>query len=213
LSYEHPNARSAHVAAQLVVAAERDLGTAGRQGLRHPARRHAQAETAAHPPAPREPEGLSVEFPAVKAAVCHGFGEPLVVEDIELDPPGRGEVRVRVAACAVCHSDVAYASGAWGGQGAVLAGAEPIVALDLAADRRAMVEIEAAGLAHDGIRILGSKLGSTRPALDVPRLARLYLDGRPRLDELISSRSPLGAINEALASAARGEALRAVITL
>ena len=76
----------------------------------------------------------------------------------------------------------------------------------------AMVEIEPAGLAHDGIRILGSKLGSTQPALDVPRLARLYVEGRLRLDELISSRSPLGAINEALASAARGEALRAVIT-
>ena len=75
-----------------------------------------------------------------------------------------------------------------------------------------MVEIEPAGLAHDGIRILGSKLGSTQPALDVPRLAGLYLEGRLRLDELISSRSPLAAINEALASAARGEALRAVIT-
>jgi Zn-dependent alcohol dehydrogenase len=358
----------------------------------------------------------------VKAAVCHGFGEPLVVEELELDAPRPGEVRVRVAACAICHSDVAYASGAWGGdlpavygheaagvveevggapnslapgdhvvvtlvrscgschvcrrgqpalcattfaldersplrssngsevaqglrtaafaeqvlvhhsqavpiphrlpfdracllacgvvtgygavvntaqvaagdsvavigaggvglnciQGAVLAGAEPIVAIDLAADRLAaaaafgathvidpaagdvaravrdltegrgadcalvaagatpavdlalklvrrggtivivgmpasgaMVEIEPAGLAHDGIRILGSKLGSTRPAVDVPLLADLYLDGRLRLDELISSRSPLEAINDALGSAARGEALRAVIT-
>jgi S-(hydroxymethyl)glutathione dehydrogenase/alcohol dehydrogenase len=365
---------------------------------------------------------VSVEFPAVKAAVCHGFGEPLAVEEIDLDPPGLAEVRVRVAACAICHSDVAYASGAWGGrlpavygheaagvveevggepdgleagdhvvvtlvrscgschvcrrgqpalcetvfrldehsplrspggaeiaqglrtaafaeqvlvhrsqvipiphelpldracllacavvtgfgavvntaqvsagdsvavigaggvglnclQGAVLAGAGPIIALDLAADRRtaatafgathvidpaaedaarvvrgltegrgvdcalvaagataavelalrlvrrggtvviagmpasgALVEVEPAVLAHDGIRILGSKLGSTQPALDVPRLARLYLEGGLRLDELISSRSPLGAINEALASAARGEALRAVIT-
>ena len=27
---------------------------------------------------------MSVEFRAVKAAVCHGFGEPLVVEDIDL---------------------------------------------------------------------------------------------------------------------------------
>jgi S-(hydroxymethyl)glutathione dehydrogenase/alcohol dehydrogenase len=358
----------------------------------------------------------------VKAAVCHAFGEPLVVEELELDRPRPGEVRVRVAACAICHSDVAYASGAWGGdvpavygheaagvveevagapnglapgdhvvvtlvrscgtchicrrgqpalcatrfaldersplrssdgtvvaqglrtaafaehvlvhhsqvvpiprelpfdracllacgvvtgygavvntaqvaagdsvavigaggvglncvQGAVLAGAEPIVALDLAAGRQAaarafgathvldpargdapravreltegrgvdcavvaagatsavelalqlvrrggtivivgmpasgaVVEIEPAGLAHDGIRILGSKLGSTRPALDVPLLAGLYLDGRLRLDELISSRSPLESINDALGSAARGEALRAVIT-
>ncbi|HET6173127.1 MAG TPA: Zn-dependent alcohol dehydrogenase [Gaiellales bacterium] len=358
----------------------------------------------------------------MKAAVCRAFGEPLVVEELELDAPRPGEVRVRVAACSICHSDVAFASGAWGGslpavygheaagvveeiggasdglstgdhvvvtlvrscgtchvcrrgqpalcsttfaldersplrmadgsqvaqglrtaafaehvlvhhsqvvriprelpldraclpacgvvtgygavlntaqlsagdsvavigaggvglncvQGAVLGGAEQIVAIDLAADRLAaaiafgathaidpssddapravrtltdgrgvdcalvaagsttavelalrlvrrggtvvivgmpasgaMVEIEPAALAHDGIRILGSKLGSTRPELDVPRLAGLYLEGRLRLDELISSRSPLTAINDALGSAARGEALRAVIT-
>jgi S-(hydroxymethyl)glutathione dehydrogenase / alcohol dehydrogenase len=357
----------------------------------------------------------------VKAAVCHGFGEPLFVEEIELDPPRPGEVRVRVAACAICHSDVAYASGAWGGrlpavygheaagvveelggtagglrtgdhvvvtlvrscgschiclrgqpalcattfaldersplrsagggeiaqglrtagfaeqvlvhesqvvpvpsempldracllacgvvtgygavfntahvsagdsvavigaggvglnciQGALLAGAGPIIAIDLAADRLekarafgathaidpaagdtpravrtltdggvdcalvaagsttavelalrlvrrggtivivgmpasgATVEIEPAGIAHDGIRILGSKLGSTRPAIDIPLLAALYLDGRLRLDELISSRAPLAAINDAMDSAERGETLRAVIT-
>jgi Zn-dependent alcohol dehydrogenase len=358
----------------------------------------------------------------VRAAVCHAFGEPLVVEDVELDPPRAGEVRVRVAACAVCHSDVAYASGAWGGrlpavygheaagiveevgdgatsvspgdhvvvtlvrscgschlcrrglpalcetafaldersplksasgaeiaqglrtaafadhvlvhhsqavpiasempldracllacgvvtgygavvntarltagdsvavigaggvglnciQGAALAGVEPIIAIDLAADRLASatafgathvvdpgsgdarsvvrsltdgrgvdcalvaagataavelalrlvrrggsvvivgmpasgatVAIEPAALAHDGIRILGSKLGSTQPATDIPALADLYLEGRLLLDELISSRSALTAINDALDSAARGEALRAVIT-
>ncbi len=356
------------------------------------------------------------------AAVCHAFGEPLSVEPVELDAPNSGEVRVRVAACAICHSDVAYASGAWGGalpaiygheaagvveatggaagglepgdhvvvtlvrscgschvctrgqpalcgtrfaldersplrtaggaeiaqglrtaafaeevvvhhsqavavpaampldracllacgvvtgygavvttgrvtagdsvavigaggvglnciQGAVLAGAAVIVAVDLAAGRLAAatafgatqlvdpaaedaaqavrgltdgrgvdcavvaagstaavdlalrlvrrggsvviagmppsgqtVSFEPADLAHDGIRILGSKLGSTRPAIDIPELARLYLAGRLRLDELISSRTPLAAINDALGASARGEALRAVIT-
>jgi S-(hydroxymethyl)glutathione dehydrogenase/alcohol dehydrogenase len=358
----------------------------------------------------------------VKAAVCHGFGEPLAVEELELDAPRPDEVVVRVSACSICHSDVAFAAGAWGGrlpavyghevagiveeaggaagglrpgdhvvvtlvrscgschvcrrgqpalcpaafaldersplrsatgaeviqglrtagfaehvlvhhsqavpvprelpldracllacgvvtgygailhtaelqagdsvavigaggvglnciQGAVLTGAGPIVAIDLAPGRLAaasafgathaidpagedvpravrdrtegrgvdcalaaagstsavelalrlvrrggsvvivgmppsgaLVEIEPAGIAHDGIRILGSKLGSARPAVDIPRLAGLYLEGRLKLDELISSRSPLAEINEALASAARGEALRAVIT-
>jgi S-(hydroxymethyl)glutathione dehydrogenase/alcohol dehydrogenase len=357
----------------------------------------------------------------VKAAVCHGFGEPLVVEELELDSPRPDEVRVRVAACSICHSDVAYAAGAWGGrlpavyghevagvveevgaavgdlrpgdhvvvtlvrscgtchvcrrgqptlcpaafaldqrsplhtaagaeigqglrvagfaeevlvhhsqavavprelpldracllacgvvtgygavvntaeltagdsvavigaggvglnciQGAGLAGAGCIVAIDLVAGRLeaasafgathtidpadddvpravrsltegrgvdcalvaagstaavelalglvrrggtvvivgmppsgAKLEIEPAGIAHDGLRILGTKLGSTRPAVDIPRLAGLYLDGRLRLDELISSRSPLAAINDALGSAARGEVLRALI--
>ena len=42
----------------------------------------------------------------MKAAVCYGFGKPLVVEDIEMAPPGEGEVKVRLAATAVCHSDV-----------------------------------------------------------------------------------------------------------
>jgi S-(hydroxymethyl)glutathione dehydrogenase / alcohol dehydrogenase len=52
----------------------------------------------------------------MRAAVCRAFGEPLVVEDLELDPPRAGEVRVRVAACAICHSDIAFAEGAWGGE-------------------------------------------------------------------------------------------------
>jgi S-(hydroxymethyl)glutathione dehydrogenase/alcohol dehydrogenase len=51
----------------------------------------------------------------VRAAVCRGFGAPLVIEDLHADPPERGEVRVRVAACAICHSDISLAEGAWGG--------------------------------------------------------------------------------------------------
>lgn len=42
----------------------------------------------------------------MKAAVCYEFGKPLVVEDIELASPGKGEVKVRLAATAVCHSDI-----------------------------------------------------------------------------------------------------------
>ena len=359
----------------------------------------------------------------MRAAVCHAFGEPLAVEEVELAQPGPGEVRVRLAACAVCHSDVAYASGAWGGslpaiygheaagvveavgdeagglapgdhvvvtlvrscgachvclrgqpalcgtrfaldersplrtatgseivqglrtagfaeevvvhcsqavrirpempldracllacgvvtgygavvntaqvaagdsvavigaggvgvnciQGAVLAGASPIIAIDLAPAKLAAaaafgatdvidpsnedaaeavraltggrgvdcaivaagataavdsalrlvrrggtvvivgmpaagatVELDPAGLAHDGIRILGSKLGSTRPAVDIPLLVDLYLDQRLMLEELVFSRVPLAFINAALEHAARGDGLRAVIEL
>ena len=52
----------------------------------------------------------------MRAAVCHEFGKPLVVEELELDPPQAGEVQVRLAACAVCHSDISYLEGAWGGR-------------------------------------------------------------------------------------------------
>ena len=42
----------------------------------------------------------------MKAAVCYEIGKPLVVEEINLNPPKPGEVRVKLAATAVCHSDI-----------------------------------------------------------------------------------------------------------
>jgi S-(hydroxymethyl)glutathione dehydrogenase/alcohol dehydrogenase len=51
----------------------------------------------------------------VKAAVCRAFGAPLEIEELRLEAPQEGEVRVRIAACAICHSDIAFAEGAWGG--------------------------------------------------------------------------------------------------
>jgi len=66
-------------------------------------------------------------------------------------------------------------------------------------------------LAHDGKRIVGSKLGSARPADDVPRIAELYRQGRLRLDELVTATYPLAEINEAVAAMRRGEAIRNVI--
>jgi S-(hydroxymethyl)glutathione dehydrogenase/alcohol dehydrogenase len=52
----------------------------------------------------------------MRAAVCRAFGEPLVIEEVALDPPGLGEVAVDLAACAICHSDIIFADGGWGGQ-------------------------------------------------------------------------------------------------
>jgi len=51
----------------------------------------------------------------IKAAVCHAFGEPFVIEDIDIRAPQDGEVEVTLAACAICHSDITYAEGHWGG--------------------------------------------------------------------------------------------------
>src|SRR5829696_1307209 len=48
----------------------------------------------------------------IRAAVLEEFAKPLVVQDVELDPPGPGEVLVRLAACGVCHTDLYTASGA-----------------------------------------------------------------------------------------------------
>jgi Zn-dependent alcohol dehydrogenase len=357
----------------------------------------------------------------MKAAVCRAFGEPLVVEDLELASPGAGEIKVSMRACAICHSDIFYADGAWGGtlpavygheaagvvaevgpgvtrlapgdhvvvtlirwcgecqscakglpvfceevfpldrhtplrdrtgaevvhglrtgafaeevvvdasqavkipkdipfasasliscgvltgvgavlntagvragesvvvigcggvglnsvQGARIAGASPIVAVDIADDkleaargfgathtinskaedaagrvaeitggRKAdwvfvtvgakaaidqgiglmgrggsvvIVGMPASGvtnafdpgwIAADGQRIIGSKMGSARLPVDVPRFVQLYREGRLKLDELVTATYPLERINEAIAAVKRGEALRNVI--
>jgi len=355
------------------------------------------------------------------AAVCRAFNEPLVVEEVTLAPPGPGEVRVRLRACAICHSDIHFIDGAWGGdlpaifgheaagvvstcgpdvedlapgdhvvvtliracghcfycargeetacehdfplahrkplhdavgrplhqgmgtaafaeevlvdqtqlarigqdlpfdvaallgcgvitgvgavsntaavpagssvvvigaggvglntvQGARLVGAASVIALDLVAEKRAMaiafgataafdpivdnpvaavrdlthgrgadfvfvsvgsklaieqgveflrpggtlvivgmppsgvtVDLDPGMLAASGRRVLGSKMGSSRIDIDIPRLEALYRRGDLRLDELISGRYPLSAINEAIADVRRGTALRNVI--
>jgi S-(hydroxymethyl)glutathione dehydrogenase/alcohol dehydrogenase len=350
-----------------------------------------------------------------RAAVCHRFGEPFSLEDVSLSDPCEGEVRVQLEACAICHSDVAYADGAWGGtvptvlgheacglvaetgpgvtslhtgqrvvvslirncgacgrcragepalctaafgldehspialagggrieqglrcgafadevvvhasqavpvprhlpaaslsvlgcavltgvgaaeragavrpgdtvivigtggvglnaiQGAVIAGAERVIAIDVADEKLAaarlfgataavnartadpaaavpaadvviatagsasaveqglalvrrggtlvVVGMPASGeearfdptrLAHDGMRIVGTKMGSARPADDIPRLVALYEDGRLKLDELVTATYPLDRINEAADAMRRGEAIRNVI--
>ena len=357
----------------------------------------------------------------MRAAVCHEFGRDLVIEKVAIEPPGAGEVAVEIKACAICHSDIHFMEGAWGGvlpavygheaagivtdvgpgvarlapgdhvivtlirscggcfycsrgdavlceasferdtrsplrgrdgrsihqglrtaafaervvidasqavsvpaelpfevasllacgvitgvgavlntarvrplssvvvigtggvglnsvQGARLAGAQPIIAVDLAPDKlraaeafgathtigsggedlrsavhaltggrgadyvfvtvgaRSAIEqglaltrrggslvivgMPAAGvtvaldpgaLANDGRLVLGSKMGSTRLEVDVPKLVELYQEGRLKLDELITARYPLERINDAVAAVVRGEALRNVI--
>jgi Zn-dependent alcohol dehydrogenase len=357
----------------------------------------------------------------MKAALCYEFGQPLVIEEINIDPPQAGEIKVKLAACAICHSDIHAIEGAWGGalpalfgheaagvvtevgpqvslvkpgdnvvvtlirscgrcyfcaqgqpqvcegtfalnhesrlhtrdgqpirqgirtgafaeyvivdqsqvvqiptemplasasllacgvitglgavvntaqvpsgssvvvigtggvglnsiQGAFLSGAQPIIAIDLVNSKlaaaktlgathtvnpteenpleavrslthgrgadyvfitvgstRAMeqgltllrqagtlvivgmpasgakLQIEAVDFADNSQRILGSKMGSTRLRVDVPKLVELYQQGRLKLDELITARYPLEEINEAIAAVKRGEALRNVI--
>lgn len=357
----------------------------------------------------------------MKAAICHEFSQPLTIEEVTLDPPETGEVSVKLNACAICHSDILYMEGAWGGtlpaiygheaagvvdatgpgvtrvqpgdhvvvtllrscgacyfcaqgethlceatfdidqkgrlhdaggrmvhqglrtgafaeqvvvdssqvvkipnelplecaallacgvitgygavvntagvtagssvvvigtggvglnsvQGAAIAGAQPVIAIDVSQEKlqaakkfgathavtsmghdlaeavkdltqgrgadfvfvtvgnTAVIEssvdllrrggtmvivgmtasgvkatIEPLGIANNSKRILGSKMGSSRLQVDVPKLIELYQQGRLKLDELISGRYPLSKINEAVASVKNGEALRNII--
>ncbi|MFE4667954.1 zinc-dependent alcohol dehydrogenase [Streptomyces sp. NPDC056716] len=49
----------------------------------------------------------------MKAAVVRAFGAPLVIEDRPDPVPGPGQVRVRVEASGLCHTDIHAARGDW----------------------------------------------------------------------------------------------------
>ena len=51
----------------------------------------------------------------IRAALCRAHGDPFAVEEVRLAPPRAGEVQVEVDAVAICHSDISFAAGAFGG--------------------------------------------------------------------------------------------------
>lgn len=60
-------------------------------------------------------------------------------------------------------------------------------------------------------QLRGSMLGSVRAPEDIPALVELYLQGRLKIDELISRRIPLEHINEGFDALKRGEVARTVV--
>lgn len=61
-------------------------------------------------------------------------------------------------------------------------------------------------------RLMRSSYGGVRPHRDFALLAQAYLDGSLKLDELISERLPLEAINDGYAAIEQGRSIRSVIT-
>jgi S-(hydroxymethyl)glutathione dehydrogenase/alcohol dehydrogenase len=61
---------------------------------------------------------------SIRAAVLDRPGVPVRIETLDLDPPGPGEVRVRMAAAGVCHSDLHVRDGEWEREGPIVLGHE-----------------------------------------------------------------------------------------
>jgi S-(hydroxymethyl)glutathione dehydrogenase/alcohol dehydrogenase len=57
----------------------------------------------------------------------------------------------------------------------------------------------------------GSAFGGARGRTDVPRIVDWYMDGKLRIDELITHRLPLERINEGFGLMERGESIRSVV--
>ena len=85
---------------------------------------------------------------------------------------------------------------------AVLVGVVPI---------QQLVSISAADITLSEKKITGSYMGSNRFRFDMPKYIDFYLDGRLRLDEMISSRIRLDEVNEGFDRMRNGEAARQVI--
>jgi S-(hydroxymethyl)glutathione dehydrogenase/alcohol dehydrogenase len=72
----------------------------------------------------------------IRAAVLHRPGEPLAVEEVELDGPKAEEVLVRVAAAGVCRSDLHLADGLLGeGRWPIVLGHEGVGIVEAVGER------------------------------------------------------------------------------
>ena len=60
-------------------------------------------------------------------------------------------------------------------------------------------------------KLIGSNMGSNRFRVDMPRYIDLYLDGRLKLDELVSRRISLDEVNDGFDAMKAGEVARSVI--
>ncbi|MEM7122471.1 MAG: Zn-dependent alcohol dehydrogenase [Pseudomonadota bacterium] len=72
------------------------------------------------------------------------------------------------------------------------------------------LQIHGADLLDDK-KLQGSNMGSNAFRVDMPRFCDFYLDGKLKLDDMISARIPLEGINDAFDEMKRGEVARSVI--
>ena len=189
----------------------------------------------------------------MKAALLRELNALLSVEDVDLEGPRSGEVRVEIVGAGVCHSDhhsiigrnppyalptilghegagtvtdvgpnvegisggVDYAFEVIGSPLAIRQAFESVrpggtaVAVGVPPEE-AEISVPAKMLFMDR-GLLGSFYGSGRPRVDFPWLIDLYLDGRLKLDELITRYRPLEEVNEAFDDMVNGVVARTVL--
>jgi len=75
-----------------------------------------------------------------KAAIFRKIGEPITIEAVDVADPGPEEVRIRTAACGVCHSDVHFVKGNIPGPTPTIPGHEPAGVVESVGERVSMVK-------------------------------------------------------------------------
>lgn len=136
-----------------------------------------------------EKRALALELGAT-AAVAPGEEESLFGTDVVIETVGKAKVLA-----------TAYKAARRGGR--IITVGLPNPAEELA--------INALSLVADGKTLMGSYMGSSIPARDIPRYIALWRAGRLPVERLLTSVSPLEEINELMDKLAEGKAVRQVI--
>ncbi|MCC6626328.1 MAG: Zn-dependent alcohol dehydrogenase [Chloroflexi bacterium] len=113
----------------------------------------------------------------MRAAVLHEQGKPIVAEEVELEDPKAGEVRVRMTASGVCHSCLHAADGSW-----------PGVPVPMALGDEGAGTVTAVGAGVTNLRVGDPVVLSWAPSC---RQCRYCVSGRPVLCE---RRPPRGCL-------------------
>lgn len=136
-----------------------------------------------------EKRALALELGAA-AAVAPGEDEALFGTDVVIETVGKAAVLA-----------LAYKAAKRGGR---------IVTVGLP-NPTEMLEINALSLVAEGKTLMGSYMGSSIPARDIPRYIALWKAGRMPVEKLLTSVSPLEEINDLMDKLAQGKAVRQVI--
>jgi alcohol dehydrogenase len=163
-----------------------------------------------------------VGLSAVLGALAAGANPVIAIDPVEAKRALALELGASAAAAPEQAIDAIGAGGAdvvieTAGKAAVLAaayratkrgGRTVTVGLPNPAD---MLSIPAVSLVGDGKTLMGSYMGSSIPARDIPRYIALWQAGRLPVHRLLTSTSPLSEINTLLDALASGAAIRQIV--
>ena len=106
-------------------------------------------------------------MPKIRAAVCHEFGKPLVLEEVMLREPAAGELEVTIRACAICHSDISAMDGDWGGHLPAVYGHEAagVITVSVQMSRHTKLETQFLSLSSAHVAIVYLAIQENQPVV------------------------------------------------
>ena len=148
-----------------------------------------------------------------RAAVAFAAGQPLQIVEIDVAPPSKGEVLVKITHTGVCHTDAFTLSGD------DPEGLFPVVLGHEGAG--IVVEVGEGGAGQEistrpfqlvtGRRWLGTAFGGVKGRSELPGMVEDAMAGRIRLQPFVTHTMPLSDINEAFELMHAGKSIRSVV--